>query len=127
MFLKEATPLFALGALIITLLEETKIIYKIQDLFKPITESFLRLPKETANAFIMGIIRRDFGAAGLTELSLSPEQTVVALVTITLFVPCIASIIVIFKERSKKEAALIWLGSFVLAFLVGGILAFLIV
>ncbi|SHE67095.1 MULTISPECIES: ferrous iron transport protein B [Caloramator] len=127
MFLKEATPLFALGALIITLLEETKIIYKIQDVFKPITESLLRLPKEAANAFIMGIIRRDFGAAGLTELSLTPEQTVVALVTITLFVPCIASIIVIFKERSKKEAALIWLGSFVLAFLVGGVLAFLIV
>lgn len=127
MFLKEATPLFALGALIITLLEETKIIYKIQDVFKPITESLLRLPKEAANAFIMGIIRRDFGAAGLTELSLTPEQTVVALVTITLFVPCIASIIVIFKERSKKEAALIWLGSFVLAFLVGGALAFLII
>ncbi|MBZ4662443.1 MAG: feoB [Caloramator sp.] len=127
MFLKEATPLFALGALIITLLEETKIIYKIQDVFKPITESLLRLPKEAANAFIMGIIRRDFGAAGLTELSLTSEQTVVALVTITLFVPCIASIIVIFKERSKKEAALIWLGSFVLAFLVGGVLAFLIV
>lgn len=127
MFLKEATPLFALGALIITLLEETKIIYKIQDAFKPITESLLRLPKEAANAFIMGIIRRDFGAAGLTELSLTPEQTVVALVTITLFVPCIASIIVIFKERSKKEAALIWLGSFVLAFLVGGALAFLII
>ncbi|MCX7695050.1 MAG: ferrous iron transport protein B [Caloramator sp.] len=127
MFLKEATPLFALGALIITLLEESNIIYKIQDMFKPITESFLRLPKETANAFIMGIIRRDFGAAGLTELSLTPEQTVVALVTITLFVPCIASIIVIFKERSKKEATLIWLGSFILAFLVGGILSFLIV
>lgn len=127
MFLKEAAPLFALGAFIITFLEETNILNYIQDIFKPVTVNLLRLPKEAANAFIMGIIRRDFGAAGLTDMALSPAQTVVALVTITLFVPCIASIIVIFKERSKKEAIAIWLGSFILAFLVGGLLAFMIV
>jgi len=38
-------------------------------------------------------------------------------------VPCIASVIVIFKERSKGEAAVIWLGSLVSAFLVGGLVA----
>jgi ferrous iron transport protein B len=46
----------------------------------------------------------------------------VALVTITLFVPCIASVMVIFKERTKTEALLIWFGSFAAAFLTGGLL-----
>jgi ferrous iron transport protein B len=49
----------------------------------------------------------------------------VALVTITLFVPCIASVLVITKERGKSFAAFVWVGSVVLAFLFGGILAHL--
>jgi ferrous iron transport protein B len=85
----------------------------------------LELPKETATAFIMGIIRRDFGAAGLTSISMTPIQTMVSLIVMTLFVPCIAAIMVIFKERGYKDALLIWLGSFVVAFAVGGIVAFI--
>ena len=46
-----------------------------------------------------------------------------SLVTITLFVPCIASILVIFKERGRREGLLIWLGSWVAAFAVGGLVA----
>lgn len=127
MFIKEATPLFALGALIITILNETNALVAIQDAVQPITVGLLKLPKEAANAFIMGIIRRDFGAAGLTDLSMSASQTVVALIVITLFVPCIASIMILFKERSKKEAIYIWLGSFITAFLVGGAVAWMII
>lgn len=127
MFIKEAAPLFALGALIITLLNETGILTAVQNWTAPVTVSILKLPKGAATAFIMGIIRRDFGAAGLTDLILSPAQTVVALVVITLFVPCIASIMVMFKERSKGEALTIWLGSFILAFLVGGLLALVLI
>lgn len=127
MFLKEATPLFALGALIITILNETRILNTIQNLVAPVTVNLLKLPKGAATAFIMGIIRRDFGAAGLTDLVMTPAQTVVALVVITLFVPCIASIMVMFKERSKKEALSVWFGSFIIAFLIGGLLAFLII
>jgi ferrous iron transport protein B len=122
-FLKEATPLFALGALLISVFQVTGVLAFLQDLLAPFTVGWLNLPKETATAFIMGIVRRDFGAAGLTGMALAPVQTVVALITITLFVPCIASILIIFKERSKGEAALIWGSSWVAAFLVGGIVA----
>jgi ferrous iron transport protein B len=127
MFIKEAAPLFALGALIITLLSESGILVAVQNWVAPVTVNLLKLPKEAATAFIMGIIRRDFGAAGLYDLSLTSAQTVVALVTITLFVPCIASIMVMFKERSKVEASIIWIGSFISAFLVGGLLAAIII
>jgi ferrous iron transport protein B len=71
----------------------------------------------------MGIVRRDFGAAGLYELSLSSDQIVVALVTITLFVPCIASLMVMMKERGWKEAMVVWAATWVGAFTVGGLLA----
>jgi ferrous iron transport protein B len=85
--------------------------------------NWLGLPKETSTAFIMGIVRRDFGAAGLSDMLLTPMQTVISLITITLFVPCVASIIVIFKERSKKEAVIMWISTWIIAFLVGGIVS----
>ncbi|WP_129597940.1 ferrous iron transport protein B [Anaerophilus nitritogenes] len=127
MFIEEAGPLFVLGAIIITILQYTYALDAISDALAPVTVGFLKLPKETAQTFIMGIIRRDFGAAGLTGLAskglLSPIQVVISLVAITLFVPCIAAIMVIFKERSWQESALIWIGSFIISFLTAGILA----
>lgn len=122
-FLTEATPLFMLGALIVTVLQLSGGLDAIQRALAPATVGLLHLPPQAATAFIMGMIRRDFGAAGLTDLPLSPEQVVVSLVVITLFVPCIASVIVLFKERGWREALTLWLGSWVVAFGVGGALA----
>lgn len=126
LFMKEAIPLFALGALLISIIEYTGILTSLQNLLIPLTVNWLKLPKEAATAFIMGIIRRDFGAAGLTGVALSPVQTLISLVVMTLFVPCIAAIMVIFKERGYKDAFLIWLGSFAIAFITGGILVIII-
>ncbi len=120
-FLKEAFLLFAIGALLISTLQVTGILETLQNALVPLTVGWLKLPKETATAFIMGIVRRDFGAAGLSTLTLTPIQTVASLITITLFVPCIASIMILFKERPKIEAAMIWAGSWIVAFLVGGL------
>jgi ferrous iron transport protein B len=125
-FLKEAAPLFMAGALLITILHLTGALTAIQVALAPITEGLLRLPKETATVFIMGMIRRDFGAAGLNDMVLSPAQTLVALIAITLFVPCIASVMVMFKERGPKEGMFIWLSSWVAAFLIAGIVAWFV-
>lgn len=122
-FLKEAAPLFALGALLISLLNVSGALVSVQAFFSPLVSGWMKLPREASTAFIMGIVRRDFGAAGLYSLSMEPGQTLVSLVAITLFVPCIASVLVIFKERGIKDGLLIWVGSFFTAFLVGGILA----
>ncbi|MGI6554480.1 MAG: ferrous iron transport protein B [Bacillota bacterium] len=120
-FLLEAAPLFVLGALIISVLQITGMLTALQNLIAPLTVGWLGLPKEAATAFIMGVIRRDFGAAGLASIPMADMQVLVALITLTLFVPCIAAIMVLFKERSKGEAALMWFGSVAIAFFVGGL------
>lgn len=122
-FMKEAYVWFVAGALAVSTLQVSGGLDAWQRVFAPLTEGWLGLPKEAATAFVMGMVRRDFGAAGLTGLGLNPWQTVVALVTITLFVPCIASLMILFKERGVKEAAAIWLSACALAFGVGGLLA----
>ena len=53
---------------------------------------------------------------------LSPIQVVVAMVTITLFIPCIASVMMIAKERNWITALGMVVLIIPLAFLVGGLL-----
>lgn len=67
---------------------------------------WLGLPKETSVVFLFGFLRRDYGAAGLYDLapSLPTSTLVVAAVTLTLFVPCLAQTVLMFKEHGPKVA-----------------------
>ncbi|MGI5835003.1 MAG: ferrous iron transport protein B [Chloroflexota bacterium] len=127
MFLSDAAPLFAIGSLLLGGMQITGALQGVQDLLAPITVGWLQLPREAATAFVMGFVRRDFGAAGLLGMDLTNLQTLVALVTITLFVPCVASVMMMFKERGWKEASLLWIGCLVVAFLVGGVVSQLLI
>jgi len=126
-FMKEATPWFFFGALAVGIMQLTGILTVWQNILAPLTTGWLKLPVESATAFVMGLVRRDFGAAGLYDMALDPMQITVALITITLFVPCIASLMVMLKERGIKQSALIWFGSWIGAFTIGGIVAQIII
>jgi ferrous iron transport protein B len=125
-YLKEVVPLFLLGTALLFLLDRTGILSQIIKMGEPLVSGWLGLPPEASAAFLVGFLRRDFGATGLfimqSQGTLSPMQVVVAMVTITLFIPCIASVLMIAKERSWRTA----LGMVVLitplAFLIGGLL-----
>lgn len=123
-FLKEAAPLFLLGSLLVSVMQVTGFLTVFQQWLSPITQQLLHLPGETAQAFVMGTVRRDFGAAGLYYLAdrLTAVQLMTALIVITLFVPCIASVAVIWKERGLKECAAVFLSSWLIAFAAGALL-----
>jgi len=124
-YLKEAVPIFFLGTLVLFLLDRFGALGPIQDAAAPIVKGLLGLPGEATPPLMIGFLRRDYGAAGLADLwgrgLLTPRQAVVALVTITLFVPCIANFFVMIKERGFKVAVAMFLFIFPFAFLVGGI------
>lgn len=126
-FMKEAVLWFFVGALAVGLLDISGMLNVWQELLAPLTMNWLKLPREASNAFVMGLIRRDFGAAGLFHLMLSPAQKVVSLTVITLFVPCIASFVMMLKERGYKQGLIIWFSTWFFAFLIGGILAQIII
>jgi ferrous iron transport protein B len=117
-YLKEAVPLFVLGTLILFVADRLHVLSKIEAAAAPLLHGLLGLPKETAAAFIVGFLRRDFGAAGLYHLSqtgqLDGVQVVVAVVVITLFIPCIANFFMMVKERGWKTGLAI--ASFVFPF-----------
>lgn len=125
-FLKEAFPIFVGGALFLSILQVTGAMTAIQNAMRPLIAGWLLLPSETASAFLMGFIRRDFGTAGVMSVPMDPLQTFVALITLTMFVPCIATVMVIFKERGWREGALMWGSITTIAFALGGLFSQLI-
>ncbi|MBI5233413.1 MAG: ferrous iron transport protein B [Deltaproteobacteria bacterium] len=125
-YLKEALPLFVFGTLLLFTLDRIDALSALEVMVSPVVVGFLGLPADTTAAFIVGFLRRDYGAAGLLALQtkglLDPVQVVVSLVTITLFIPCIANLFMIIKERGIKTALWMTLFIFPFAFLVGGVL-----
>jgi len=120
-YLKEAVPLFVLGTLILFVADRLDLLTGMQRLAAPVVSGLLGLPPEAAGAFVIGFLRRDFGAAGLYALAregrLDAVQALVAAVTITLFIPCIANFFMIVKERGWRTALAV--AAFILPFAVG--------
>ncbi|MFQ5863334.1 MAG: FeoB small GTPase domain-containing protein [Candidatus Brocadiales bacterium] len=128
-FLKEAVPLFILGTLALFIANEVGVLKYIQQGGGHVV-GLLDLPKETSEGFILGFLRRDYGAVSIFKTlgqaqgasGIDPIQLIVALVVITLFVPCIANFFVMIKERGIARSMLIIIFIIPYAFLVGGIL-----
>ncbi|MCX5692583.1 MAG: ferrous iron transporter B [Candidatus Omnitrophica bacterium] len=125
-YLKEAVPLFVLGTFILFISDKIGILKWTENILDPVVVNLLNLPQKAAESFIIGFLRRDYGAAGLYMLAKAGElnniQILVSLVVITLFVPCVAQFFVTVKERGVKTACLIAGFVSISAFLVGYIL-----
>lgn len=110
-FFKEVLPFFLIGTAVIFAADKIGVLRMMIEGLKPVVSGLLDLPQETAVAFILGFIRRDYGTAGLFDLAvkglLSSVQIMVSAVVITLFVPCVANYLMIIKERGLKIALLI--------------------
>lgn len=113
-YLKEAVPLFLAGTALLFALDAAHLLGLIHRAGEPIVHHMLGFTRDggvadhVSEALLVGFLRRDFGAAGLLALAragrLSPADVAVSMVTITLFIPCIANVFMIAKERGWKGA-----------------------
>jgi ferrous iron transport protein B len=123
-YLKEVVPLFVLGTLVLFFLDRWGALQALERAVSPVVRGWLGLPGEATAAFLIGFLRRDYGAAGLYHLQkeglLNVRQVTVALVLITLFMPCIAQWLVTIKERGLRTAAVLTATVAVVALAVAG-------
>jgi ferrous iron transport protein B len=124
-YLKEALPLFVLGTFLLFLLDRLQLLGGVVRAGEPVVTGLLGLPPQASEAFLIGFLRRDYGATRLFDMSrsggLDTVQLVTAMVAITLFIPCIANVFVIAKERGTRTALGMVAFVFPIAFAAGGL------
>ncbi|MFQ5350159.1 MAG: FeoB small GTPase domain-containing protein [Thermoanaerobaculia bacterium] len=126
-YLREVIPLFVVGTAVLFLLDKLRLLGRIATLGEPLVVGWLGLPREMANALLVGFLRRDFGAVYVLDAATGPEalleplEIFVAMVTITLFMPCFANFLMIAKEHGQRVAWTMTAFIFPFAFLVGGL------
>jgi ferrous iron transport protein B len=67
-YLGEAVPLFLLGTALLFVLDRAHVLGWMGRAAEPIVTGWLGLPAQAAQVFIMGFLRRDYGAAGLFSM-----------------------------------------------------------
>lgn len=124
-YLAEVIPLFLIASVLLWIGQITGFFDILIGWIEPLVQ-VIGLPRESAVAFLYGFFRRDFGAAGLYDLTTAGALTgvplVVSAVTMTLFIPCIAQFMVMLKERGIRTTLAITLFVFPFAFFVGWLL-----
>ncbi|MFO7588047.1 MAG: ferrous iron transporter B [Gemmatimonadota bacterium] len=126
-YLKEVIPVFLVGTAALFVLDRVGALTAISRAAEPLVVRWLGLPAEMSNALLVGFMRRDFGAVYILDAAtgagaiLSQHQILVAMVTITLFMPCFATLLMISKEHGKRTAAGMVAFIFPFAVLVGGV------
>lgn len=124
----EILPMFVLTSIAIWLGELAGIFPKIIAGIEYLV-TIVGLPKETAVSFLLGFLRRDYGAAGIYDLQavLTWQQLTIACTILTLFIPCLAQFTVIIRERGLLWASITLVSIIAIAFFVGLLLEWLII
>ncbi len=125
-YLKEVIPVFVIGTAALFVFDVTGVLAWAQQAFAPLIAGWLGLPEEATGSFLIGFLRRDYGAAGLFDLArtggMNGNQILVSMVVITLFIPCIATLLMIVREHGKRVAVAVAAFVFPFAVVVGGLL-----
>jgi ferrous iron transport protein B len=121
-YFKEVLPIFVLISVLIWVGRITMVFDAIVTALS-VPVSTIGLPAEASEVFLYGFFRRDYGAAGLFDIAseglLGYGQILVAMVTLTLFVPCVAQFSVVCKERGIGQGVLVFVLSVTIAFTAG--------
>ena len=128
-FMTLGIPLITVGSVVIQALSVFNLLPYITKGLSPLTVAWLGLPAFTGVLLIFGILRKEATLALLITLAggasivsiMTPLQMVVFTIVIMLYIPCISTITVLFKETGFKITAAMVAIEIVLALLVGGI------
>ena len=102
-YLADALPLILVGVLFVDLMQFTGLTDLFARLFRYPVEYLLHLPAETTPLLLLGFLRKDVSIALLEPFNLPPEQLVVACVFMSMYLPCIATFVVMLRENGFKD------------------------
>lgn len=103
-FLKEALPVVLFSVLFFDILYHFHIFDYISKLTNPIIVNLWGLPEKSVVPILLGIIRKDVAVGMLGTLGLTTKQLIIGTTTLSMFFPCLATFVILFKELGIKYA-----------------------
>ena len=104
-FLKEAVPYIGLGMIMMNFFYLSGLMHLIGEELKPVVSGLLGLPSDAATALIIGFLRKDVGIGMFAPLDMTPVQYVIAAVVLAMYMPCVATFMVMLKELGVSGTA----------------------
>ncbi len=128
-YFEVAAPLVVTMGILVKTLEFSGLLEMISSILSPVTTGWLGLPKEVGVLLIFGILRKELilttlaGLFGTLDFSqvLTANQIITLSIVTMLYIPCAATISVLFREAGAKTTLIITLTEITLAILIGGI------
>lgn len=110
-FFTSAVPYVLLGVGLVNIFYLGGLIEWLGNGLEPILTGWFGVPKETVPALIAGFLRKDLAVAQLAGLGMSAFQTVMAVVIVSIYFPCIATFAMVIKEGRNSFGILPTLGA----------------
>ncbi|HUU42170.1 MAG TPA: ferrous iron transporter B, partial [Planctomycetota bacterium] len=102
-FLREAMPFVLLGVLFVNLMHTLGVLQMLGTLFGPLVTRVLGLPPGAVGALLVGFLRKDVAVGMLAPLGLNVRQLIVASLVLTMYFPCVAAFVMMFRELGWRD------------------------
>jgi ferrous iron transport protein B len=126
-FVAEAIPFLFAGVFLVNILYSIGFLTWVGILGAPLTETWLGLPGEATPAILIGFLRKDLAIGMLLPLGMTPVQLVIAVTTLTMFFPCVATFAVLLRELGPRDMGIAMALMISTALVVGGIMRFILI
>ncbi|MFO7833938.1 MAG: ferrous iron transporter B [Halohasta sp.] len=97
-FMTSAVPFVLAGVGVVNLLYLGGAVDWLATVLQPVLSGWFGVPEETVPALIAGFMRKDLAIAQLSAISMSPFQTVMSVVMVSIYFPCVATFAMLIKE-----------------------------
>jgi len=125
-FLREALPVFLVAAVVLFTADRLGMLGALKSVLRPVITGWLGLPVDTVDALILSMARHEAAAGLLLRMvgtgAINASQAVVAVSITTMFVPCIANIVSMFRVLGWKAGLVETISINVSAFALAGVL-----
>jgi ferrous iron transport protein B len=103
-FLREALPVMLGAILVVNILYQLDVFKYLAAAAAPVVTRLWGMPAEAVVPLLVGILRKDVALGLLAPLALTGKQLIIGSVLLAMFFPCIATLVVLFRELGLKDA-----------------------
>lgn len=109
-FLRNAVPFVLLGVGVINVLYVVGGIEWLAGVLEPVLTGWFGVPDDTVPALIAGFMRKDLAVAQLSGLGMSGFETIMSVIMISIYFPCVATFAMLIKEGRQSGGVVRVLG-----------------